>query len=293
MSRFFSAVWLGIALVITTISAADAARLDDALTAARKDDWPTAQRLARGDGEVAVAIIEWHRLRAGEGTFQEYRGFLQRHPDWPGLDLLRRRGEDSIPASADPREVIDYFLQTQPQTGAGAMRLAAAFKALGETQAATAEAIRAWTSMSLSATQESTLLAEYGQELADHHVTRVDNLLWRHRFAEAERMRNRVPESWRRLMDARIALRRDEGGVDPRIAAVPDDLATHPGLAFERMEWRARKRRTDGVVEILLASSDTADTLGQPEAWAKRRRPLARQLMRDGRTREASSTKRR
>ncbi|MCR9087908.1 MAG: lytic transglycosylase domain-containing protein [Rhodobacteraceae bacterium] len=287
MGRFFSAVFVSLAVLSVCAVPGSAARLDEALSAVRDDDWATAQRLARGDGEVAVTIVEWHRLRAGEGAFSDYRSFLQRHPDWPGLELLRRRGEDTIPASADPRDVLDYFLQTQPQTGTGAMRLAAAFKALGETEAANAEAVRAWTTMSLTPAQESTVLAEYGQVLSDHHVARLDNLLWLHRFGEAERMRGRVPDGWRRLMDARIALRRDQPGVDTRIAAVPDDLADDPGLAFERMEWRARKRRVEGVTEIMLASSASADTLGRPEAWAKRRRPLARQLMRDGQAREA------
>ncbi|MEM8958627.1 MAG: lytic transglycosylase domain-containing protein [Pseudomonadota bacterium] len=287
MGRTFTTVFVAIAVTLSLALPGDAARLDEALDAARAEDWATAERLARNDGEIAVAVVDWHRLRAGEGSFQEYRSFLQRHPDWPGLALLRRRGEDRIPASADPREVLDYFLQTQPQTGTGAMRLAAAFKALGESEAANAEAIRAWTTMSLTPTQESTVLAEYGQALSDHHVARLDNLLWLHRFGEAERMRGRVPEGWRKLMDARIALRRDQPGVDTRIAAVPDALADDPGLAFERMEWRARKRRVDGVTEIMLASSASADRLGRPEAWAKRRRPLARQLMRDGQAREA------
>lgn len=289
MGKALRAMVLGLTLMLGGAPATQATPLSEAMEAVREQDWDTARRLARGDGDVAVSIVEWHRLRAtsGGGGFAEYRGFLQRHPDWPGMELLRRRGEETIPASADARDVLEYFLQTQPQTAWGAMRLAAAFKALGETTAAEAEAVRAWTTMSLTGTQESTLLAEYGRVLADHHTERLDNLLWKHRFREAERMRGRVSEDWRKLMDARIALRRDEPGVDNRIKAVPAALADNPGLAFERMEWRARKRRTDGVVEIMLGASASPERLGQPEVWAKRRRPLARQLMRDGRTREA------
>ena len=141
MGRFFSAIFVSLAVLSVCAVPGSAARLDEALRAVRDDDWATAQRLARGDGEVAGTIVEWHRLRAGEGAFSDYRSFLQRHPDWPGLELLRRRGEDTIPAGADPRDVLDYFLQTQPQTGTGAMRLAAAFKALGETAAANAAAL--------------------------------------------------------------------------------------------------------------------------------------------------------
>ncbi|MCV6596445.1 MAG: lytic transglycosylase domain-containing protein [Mangrovicoccus sp.] len=280
-----------LAVSLTSTAPALAADLSKTMAAVAAEDWPKARRLARNQGELANSIVEWHRLRAGpvEGgaSFGEYRNFLQRHPDWPGLPMLRRWGEIAMPASTPPKEVLEYFLQDEPATGPGAMRLAAAFRALGEDKAAQAEVIRAWTTLSLSPADESTLLAEYGQILAKHHITRLDMLLWRHRFTEAQRMAPRVPEAWRKLMAARIALRRNAPGVDPLIKAVPDTLKNHPGLAYERMEWRARKNREDGVLEIMLAHSDTAETLGRPEAWAKRRRPLAREMMRQGRTREA------
>ncbi len=279
---------LAIAIISGLIMAQPgSADLAGAMEAVRAKDWPAATSEAQSDGAAAVAIVEWHRLRASEGSFAEYQAFLRAHANWPGLPLLRQRGEAAIPPSAAPREVVEYFLQTQPRTAEGAMRLAAAFKALSEDRAAEAEAVRAWTTMSLTAQQESVLLAEYGPAFADHNIARLDTLLWHHRFAEAERMRGRVPEGWRKLMDARIALKRDQPGVDNFISAVPEPLRSHPGLAFERMEWRARKGRTDGVVEIMLQASATKAGLGRPEQWAKRRRPLSRQLMRAGRNREA------
>jgi len=55
----------------------------------------------------------------------------------------------------------------------------------------------------------------------------------------------------------------------------------NPGLAYERFVWRARKGLRDGAVEIAIASSESAKTLGDPEKWANRRRSIARDLMRD------------
>ncbi|MEM1362132.1 MAG: lytic transglycosylase domain-containing protein [Pseudomonadota bacterium] len=286
MKRAYIACAAGILTASLSIEAAFAG-LSEAMSAVRAEDWGIAKSEARADGATAVAIVEWHRLRARDGTFEEYQSFLTAYADWPGLPLLQRRGEATIPPSAEARDVLAYFLKNEPATAEGAMRLAQAFDDLGERSAAEAEAIRAWTKMTLSAQQESVMLARYGPALADHHIARIDNLLWRHRFSEAERMRGRVPEAWRSLLAARVALRRDQPGVDGFIQAVPADLRGHPGLAFERMEWRARKGRTDGVVEIMLSASARADGLGRPEAWAKRRRPLARQMMRAGRSQEA------
>ena len=64
-------------------------------------------------------------------------------------------------------------------------------------------------------------------------------------------------------------------------------LTDHPGLAFERFLWRARKGRTADATALLLERSASAGTLGEPWAWAGRRLDLARDLMRDGKVLDA------
>jgi len=274
-----------LAAVATALPAqADLAR---ALDHVRARDWAAADRAARADGEIARAVVAWHRLRAADGSLDDYLAFLRAYPDWPGLPLLLRRGEARIDPAAPPRDVIAYFSHHLPQTTEGVLRLVRALTETGRDADAAALAVLAWRSMTLGAQAESVLLAAHGPALADHHVARMDDLLWRGALEAAERQRPRVPEDWRLLHDARAALRADRPGVDARIAAVPDSLADDPGLAFERMEWRARRGRDDGVIEILLAQSTSAERLGRPAAWGPRRRLVARTLFGDGRTREA------
>ena len=263
------------------------AGLREAMKAVRADEWATARSEARNDGEIALAIVEWRRLRAGEGEFEDYLEFLSLYPHWPGMPFLRRKGEAIIPAAAASRDVVAFFDGHEPQTGAGAMRLAAALGALGRQEEANALIVKAWREMRLDPEAESVLTAQYGRLLAEHHFDRLDLLLWNGRFTEAERMRYRVPEGYRALMDARMALRQDLPGVDVLIGRVPDDLAKHPGLAYERSEWRSRKGRREAVAELIIEQSMSAESLGLPEKWAPRRRILARQLMRAGKTREA------
>ena len=78
-----------------------------------------------------------------------------------------------------------------------------------------------------------------------------------------------------------MALRAQQGNVNALIDKVPKSLAGDPGLAFERMQWRARKGLGDGAMELILAASP--DTLGEPERWAGWRRSFARAEMRAGR----------
>jgi hypothetical protein len=70
-----------------------------ALELAAKEDWDGA--LAVAPSGVGRDVIEWQRLRAGEGRLGEYEEFLARRPDWPGLPLMREKGEEAVARSTD------------------------------------------------------------------------------------------------------------------------------------------------------------------------------------------------
>ncbi len=240
-----------------------------------------ASRPAAG-GPVVEIIADWRRLREGKGDFADYQAFLARNADWPGLQKLRRRGEAAIGTGADPAQVIAYFDVQAPQTGTGALRLAEAYLAKGEEAKAEAVLVAAWTGLVLSDTEETRFLADHKTLLKPHHMARLDNLLWLRERSAAERMLKHVGDDWKALARARMALQRKAGNVDAMIKAVPAALRDHPGLAYERMDWAAGKRRRDQAAELILASSGSAATLGRPEAWAGWRAILARQAMRAG-----------
>ncbi|QIE41188.1 lytic transglycosylase domain-containing protein [Rhodobacteraceae bacterium SC52] len=280
--------WLKIGVALLAIGGSPAqADLSAAMGHVRAGDWSAALAAAQRGGEIPVAVAQWHRLRSGQGTLDEYLAFLRAYPDWPGLPLLVRRGEQAIAPSAPARDVIEFFSYHLPQTPDGVLRLSNALTQTDRSADADALAVLAWRSMTLNTEAENVLMSRHGPALADHHIARMDDLLWRGELEAAARQRPRVPEEWRLLHDARAALRNDAPGVDSRIAAVPDGLSDDPGLAFERMQWRARKGRDAGVIEILLDRSISANRLGRPEAWGPRRRLVARTLFGDGKTREA------
>ncbi|WP_460272682.1 lytic transglycosylase domain-containing protein [Celeribacter sp. ULVN23_4] len=256
----------------------DSEALERAYDARAQGDWSLARQEARGLGRD---IIDWHYLRAGRGSFAEYRDFLKRNPDWPGLPLLAEKGEAALPDNADPNVVIDYLTAYPPQTGEGALHLIAAYEAKGLSGDAQAEAVLTWNTLALTPAEEQTLLGRYSKILNSSHVARAEMLMWRDRFNDAERLLPYLPSGWDKLIAATAALVRDENGVDTAIAAVPEALADHPVLAHARFEWRVRRGRNDDAITLLLQQS-TAEGLGQPEAWGDRRRMLARQMMRDG-----------
>lgn len=244
------------------------------------------------DGALAVApggigrdVILWQALRAGKGRLGDYEDFLARRADFPGLPLLKEKGEEAVARSDTPSRVIGYFGQGSPATAAGAVALVRALLAEGQVARAETEAMRAWAELDFTAAEEDALIALQPEALALVHELRLDNLLWRGARAQAERMLPRVAEDRRKLAQARIALQKAGAGVNAAVDAVPAALQGDPGLLHDRFVFRMKKDNYDGAAELILSVPPQA--LGRPEAWADRRILLARWLMRQGRPAEA------
>jgi soluble lytic murein transglycosylase len=244
-------------------------------------DWDGAKNAATGLG---TTIMEWHRLRAGVGTASEFRQFLSQNADWPGLPLLARKGEKALADSASSGEIISYLTTYPPGTATGVLALIRAYEQTGATGDAAAQAVIAWREMVLDAETEDALLASFASTLQTHHRARMGMLLEAQHFTAAKRLTSHMPSGWEQVVTAAQKLAEDEDGVDDAIAAIPSALTATPALGFERFSWRSRKGRVDDAVTLMLQYSTSREALGSPERWGDRRRALARQMMRDGKS---------
>ncbi len=260
---------------------AEEAPIVGAFGAARGGDWATAYALV-GNDALARDLLTWTRLREVGGTFGEYLDFLTRNADWPGLDRLRTKGEDTIPDSARASDLRAYFGSAGPQTGAGVLRFVTALKRAGE-GAAAAEALRAaWTGLTLSAEEETRLIDAFGPDLAPLHAARAEAMLWRGRTGEAERLLPRLASDERAVVAARIALLRNADDVVARVNAVPPSRREDPGLAFDRTARFARLGDRDSAAALMGIWSTGTRGLGDPQNWARWRDDLARTDLRKG-----------
>ena len=139
-----------------------------------------------------------------------------------------------------------------------------------------------WRTMIITASDERALMRKYESALKDHHEDRLDMLLWRNAEKSAKRMYPHVSKGWQALARARLELRKKKKNVDGLIARVPKSLRDHPGLNFERMQWRARKGKNQSAIDLFIEAG--AENLGRPTFWAGWRRTFARAEMRAGRT---------
>ena len=277
ITAFLLIGWTSTGLAQTSTEVASYWRATKAM---KQGEWRAALITAESASPVARDVIEWHRLRAGRGDFDAALEFIARNGDWPGLKLLRRKTEAKIVRGQRSDEVLAFFADQPPQTGLGARALIAAYRDKGMTEQAEAQAILTWRTMILNAADENALLSIYESQLKEHHTARLDMLLWRNAKNNAERMYPRVSASWKALARARLALRKKSKGVDGIVKKVPKALQNDPGLAFERMQWRARKGKTQDAIDLFIEAG--TDNLGRPEYWAAWRRSFARAKMREG-----------
>lgn len=252
-----------------------------AMDAMRAGSWENAARIAQQDGAVAADIIEWHRLRAGRGTYAEVMDFLNRRPDWPGEAYLRKQSEDAV-LTQDDATVLSFFEGRDPQTPRGVLAFADALIGANRLGEAQARLVLAWRTMPMSGTSQALFLADHGDLLKPHHAARLDEMLWRRDKGGARQMFDLVSADDKALAETRIALQDLRGDVNALIDALPPSKAGDPGLQKDRFEWRIRKGFGDSAKELLLSQSTSAEALGQPGAWSNRRRSMARDEMRNG-----------
>ncbi len=278
---FLAVVILSSVLNVHTARADAVADLRAALAEMRKGNWNEALSAAGSRGSVARDIIVWHWLRQGFGGSGDVLVFLERRPDWPGLAWLRRKSEPAF-TNADPDRVLKFYAVLPPQTAEGALNHAVALMAKGRRGEAEAEIVIAWRTMAMGSGLQKDYLENFAKLLKPHHEARLDRLLWDGHLISSKRMLPLVSADQRKLAEARIALQKREPGVDGKIAAVPKALMDSPGLAFDRFVWRDKKELDDSAIELMLARSDSPETLGEPDKWAEGRRRLARLEMRNG-----------
>ena len=249
-----------------------------ALSAADARDWVTARDAARRSGPMAEALVGWQAMRAGHGQIGDYIDFVRAYGDWPGLALLRERGDAKLRPDLPPQDIRDWLGNRLPDT----LAVENGYLATLDPQAAVAERARFWTTVPLTAPEEAAFLAAHEGELAPLMTARAVAMLDRQEWAQAERLLPRLPEPDRPLLAARIALQAGRAGVDDLILALPEPARADPGLTMDRYLWRVRAKQHDGAQALMLEASTSAEALRDPAAWAQMRVDYARLAMRNG-----------
>lgn len=268
----------------SVLSTKDAQLLRHGLNAVDDGDWSAVRRYeGQISSQSARDVLTWYRARRDvRMPFSEMDSALTRLNNWPEIETIRALAEDRLRlAGRDAASTVQWFEEHGgAESGAGHLNYARALERMGEDDRALEEIRAAWHGSSLSRELSQTIYREYRDQLTqDDHRKRVDFLLWTRQTSDAARLKPLLTRDWQNLVDARIRLIRRYRGVDRAIDAVPASLRTHPGLMFDRAQWRRRSGMTSRVTE-LLRDIDGADVppAGRGRLWDERHLAVRRAL---------------
>lgn len=272
---------LTLAFGVAPADAEDAAAIARALAASGARDWQNARTHARMSGPMAESLIEWQRLRAGQGSWGDYLAFAREHRTWPGMALLYRRGDALLRSDLPPAEVIDWFGPRRPDTLNGALALIAALKTSAP-DAASTEIARFWREQPLEDAESDRFVAIYGADLVDLHDARLSNMLDQGEWQAAQSMLALASDGAQEIGRARIALQRRQAGVDDLILGLSAAQRGDAGLALDRFRWRIAAKMPELAQDLMLERSTSAEALRLPVEWAGKRADYARAALRAG-----------
>lgn len=269
------------------IATRDAALLRDGLQAVDRSDWfEVRQSESQIRDTTARDILTWYRARRDPRmSFDEMDRALTRLGGWPDINAIRVRSEEFIDGSTlDARARVAWFeTHGGARSGAGHISYAKALESLGRSDEALTEVRAAWHGRTLTRDVSQRTYAKYKDELTqDDHRKRADFLLWTRQTSAAARLKPLLTPDWKTLVDARSKLIRRARGVDSAVDSVSRELQDHPGLLFDRAEWRRRARMTDRVAPLLVRiNGDDVPAAGRSRLW-KAKHPRVRTALKDG-----------
>lgn len=266
-----------------TLSKAEAARYQAAISAAQAQKWNTVKRATtRSKNPLIAKTLTWLRYKSPSSgaSFAEIDSFLSNNPDWPHQYELRRRAETAMQNILSDDAALAWFKRNPPLTVAGTARYASAMISKGRSAEANTLVRQAWRDQTMNRAEERQFRKLFHKRLrTEDHIDRLDRLIWDQRLGSARRQISRVDRDHQHLALARLQLMQRSGGVDGAIARVPEQLRDHPGLVYERLRWRRRKGFSDSAVELL---QNPPDTMERPKKWWFERAVLSRRALREG-----------
>ncbi|MEE8189742.1 MAG: lytic transglycosylase domain-containing protein [Kiloniellales bacterium] len=255
----------------------------EAFRKAKSGKFRRARKLAQRAKDPSLAkAVKWLELTepGRDGNFEGAAAFLEANPDWPRLTALQRRAERAMPRKWPDAKVLAWFGTHPPISAEGGARHAAALMRAGEKERATALLRETWVSANFPRRDERAFHKRFKKVLRrEDHIARLHRLLWGRKYGAAKRQARRLGGGYPALAEARRQLARRAPGVDWAVRQVPAELKQDPGLIYDRARWRQRKRRYEGVIELLDPPNPDAPYAAR---WWRLRKWTVRQALMEG-----------
>ena len=237
------------------------------------------------DDPAAKKLVEWWVLRRGSASvpFSRYTAFIENHPDWPSIPLLRRRAEARLWQQRRDPATVRGFIGTEPAGVYGQLALARMQVAAGDRDGAVRNVRAAWHDGELTAETETAVLDEFSGLLTrTDHAGRMDRRIGAKDFTGAMRAAKRVGESHVAIVKACSAAEKKAKNTKSLLDAVPGEARDDAGYMLCRIKFLRHQNDVAGTTKTMLAAAGIAPERLDTDEWWRERRLLARKLLDQG-----------
>ena len=261
------------------LSDTDASYLSMALTAARAGDGDRV-RLSMDSirDPVAKKIALWALADGAPDSLSFFEADSVRRDlnGWPRGAKRQATAEKLLETSGMPPErIIAWFGGTEPETVQGAMALAGALRASGRDADARVLIRRWWREELFDSAPQGAMRNRFSAYLtADDNLTRADMLLYGPQGPAAREMVDSLPESYRTVANARIALRSNSPSGNELIAGMTPEQRQDPGLVYEQAAYFQRKGLTTMALQLARGFKPAPAQDVAARAWTTDRRKM-------------------
>ncbi|MAH89361.1 MAG: hypothetical protein CMJ06_04905, partial [Pelagibacterales bacterium] len=205
--------------------------------------------------EVARKIIIWRWLTANDGkaTNKELEKFFRNNKSWPKINKIKAKIE-SKKRTNNLKTTLDWFQSNPPITPIAKIKLGEILIRSNFLEEGSWLLKETWINNSFSYSEEKYILKNYKNLITDiENSKRLENLIWKKKWGNANRQLKRVPKHIKQFSVAKINLARRRGNVDQSISNVPKNLINEESLVYERIKWRRKAKLEKTSLELLLS----------------------------------------
>ncbi len=270
------------------LSAADAAKLKEAIKAVAGSDAQKVKDLQAGISDpLARRLVEWLRLRRGQGQAADYLKFLAENPQWPNRDNLQKLMEERLFEEGGDTDLIATYFADGARSPAGMAVMASVHLAHGKDKEAKALAAKVWREEDLPETLEKGFLTRFGTMLGnDDHKWRLDRLLVEdvryqadraQRAERAKRVIALLPAADQKVAQARLAvfMRKSDDKDKTTLAAQSKGSGTDWGTVFHKIQHHRRAGRLEEAAKLMRSAPLDPLIVTNLDKWWIERRGLA------------------
>lgn len=228
---------------------------------------------------VVKSTAKWVLLRENEPNFYDLSAFIQKHPDWPSLAMLKRKAESVIDIQIMERDALRWFQNNPPQTYDGVTYYLELLQKSNNVSAARKQAQDFWVRTAMTREQQREFYSRNKSFLTQSdHKKRIQLLFTKDRYTQAQAVADLIGGAYANFINARVALARNDNNVNSAITNISPAYASHPDLLYERLRWRRKNDMNSGAIEM-LNKAPPANKMHSPKAWWRERHIIIRRLL--------------